>query len=63
MVGREIRRYNFSGGTKNDKLNEINDYLLTKFNDARSRGNIVHDRNLQNWALEANAKVLYAIYD
>ncbi|CAF1352980.1 unnamed protein product [Didymodactylos carnosus] len=47
-----FRKYLESSGTKNQKLDQINQYTYNKFKKARSEFHFVHDIHLKRWALQ-----------
>lgn len=46
-----------SGGSKIDKITQINDHVKAMFLDVRSHRGIVHDQDLQRWALQKSREV------
>jgi len=45
------------GGTRNEKLLKISEFVLEEFNNALDKSVAVHDFDLKRWALKARAKV------
>lgn len=50
------------GGSKRDKMIDINNYIKAVFLDVRSKRGIVHDDDLRGWAVRRSREVKYNMF-
>jgi len=48
-----------NGGNRIEKLKEISEFVLDRFNEAVEKSVTVHDLDLRRWALQARDKILF----